>query len=86
MRPGWENYGQWSLRKAHEMAKREASRLNEGMAASLTDDEQSSDGESCGEKVVLCLNGSCAWKVKSAYDDIDEELGRGGKEREESDR
>jgi hypothetical protein len=23
---------------------------------------------------ALCLNGNCLWKVKSAYDDIDEEV------------
>ena len=32
-RPGWEPFGQWSLKKAQEQAKHEAKRLNHGIVA-----------------------------------------------------
>lgn len=32
-RPGWEPFGQWSLKKAHEQAKHEAKRLNRDIVA-----------------------------------------------------
>jgi hypothetical protein len=70
LRDGWEPFGQWSLRKAQEMAKREAERLKQG--GETSSDESSSD---------LCA-GNCTWKVKSAYDDIYKEM-HGESEEEE---
>lgn len=90
-RKGWEPYGQWSLKKAQELAKQETARLNEEGAA-LSEEEESSTctdesfcsigASSCDtkNKSPLCSNGSCLWKVKSAYDDVCKEL-RGGSKR-----
>ena len=62
-RKGWEPYGQWSIKKALEKAKRETERLN-----SLGDDGETSveSWSSDDEKnaMSLCHNGNCLWRVK----------------------
>lgn len=76
LRPGWEPFGQWSLQKAREMARQEASRLN-GEEDASSDEDDTSESESSSDAGVarnMCLNGNCSWKVKSAYDDIHEEI------------
>jgi hypothetical protein len=85
-RDGWEPFGQWSLQKAKEMARQETCRIRrradgENSAPSITetDDEDTSstsDGSSLclasrlKRRALMCQNGTCAWKVKTAYDDI----------------
>lgn len=72
-RKGWEPYGQWSMKKALEKAKRETERLN-----SLGDDGETSveSWSSDDEKnaMSLCHNGNCLWRVKEKYDNICEEI------------
>ena len=105
-RPGWEPFGQWSLKKALQRAKQETIRLN-SLAAALENgkganarvgsviacedvDDVSTEGSTVsagrGTKkksatttstlklLPLCSNGDCLWKVKTAYDDIAEEI------------
>jgi len=79
LRPGWEPFGQWSLRKAQEMARRETVRINNGgsLQEFSSDEDDSSDGtlSSCSSSnPSICLNGNCTWKVKSAYDNIYKEI------------
>jgi hypothetical protein len=103
-RPGWEPFGQWSLKKAKERAKQEFLKLQVSMAKNTSDEEEdessvtetssssSSTAEAAAEEarvlqvttaaatnhlkhLSLCKNGDCCWKVKSAYDDIVEEMG-----------
>jgi len=81
LRRGWEPFGQWSLRKAQELARRETERLNQPRAnrpLSLEGDTSeegwtSSDGE---EKLLptMCNNGSFTWKIKTKFDDIYAEI------------
>jgi hypothetical protein len=89
-RNGWEPFGQWSLRKAEEMARSETIRLNQAVEDSVTTvsvdlvdegedsvtSESSEDASSSHVRVAqnMCLNGACAWKIKSAYDDIYKEI------------
>ncbi|GKZ00563.1 hypothetical protein MPSEU_001008600 [Mayamaea pseudoterrestris] len=102
-RPGWEPFGQWSLKKAMLQAKQEATRLN-ALAKVTMEEKQQNSGlrnialdemaasivrEAKGTRNVLtlsstptpnmkllplCSNGDCLWKVKTAYDDIAEEI------------
>jgi len=112
-RNGWEQFGQWSLRKVRKLAKHEMERLN-GLnrqlpmivssataSAKTTSTPTSSDEstvvsseESLGwvsstsslendeeryKKPVssilsLCNNGRCAWKIKTKYDNVFEEI------------
>ena len=133
LRQGWEPFGQWSLRKAQDMARRETIRLNSQLEAgnsepvvaassnntnknknkkgsvnkrnnksgrvckvaklpAAKDDDDSSTSSSSASgtdddddeahahhrshhlQARLCLNGSCTWKLKSAYDDIFKEI------------
>jgi hypothetical protein len=68
-RTGWEPLGQWSMRKALEMAKREAERINDGDA---TDETWSSDDEK--NAMSICNNGNCMWKLKRKFDNVHHEL------------
>lgn len=88
-RKGWEPFGQWSLRKATEKARRETERINrenrENTAAGgIEDDGETSDENwsSDDEKnaMSICNNGNCTWKLREKYDDIMEEI----QEQEES--
>lgn len=88
LREGWEPFGQWSLQKATEMAKREALKLNGDVVPTASDGEttedDSSETASCSDGLCpvitktrltdLCVNGSCSWKQKSAFDDIYHEM------------
>lgn len=72
-RSGWEPFGQWSLQKAQDLARRETHRLNGG----TTSDEASSASElsSADEEVrTMCNNGKCTWKRKEKYDNVHREL------------
>lgn len=82
-REGWEPFGQWSLQKAKEVARQSllesntnttnTSAENEGDSATCSSLEQ--ENNSTNETLtVKCFNGSCVWKVKSAYDDVYLEL------------
>eukprot|EP00527_Entomoneis_sp_CCMP2396_P007794 CAMPEP_0198144562 /NCGR_PEP_ID=MMETSP1443-20131203/16486_1 /TAXON_ID=186043 /ORGANISM="Entomoneis sp., Strain CCMP2396" /LENGTH=193 /DNA_ID=CAMNT_0043807971 /DNA_START=333 /DNA_END=914 /DNA_ORIENTATION=- len=88
-RKGWEPFGQWSIRKAQDIARRETARLLKTNPDDETDWESieslvepRNEGPAVCEFVAdnksrstaLCINGNCVWKVKSAYDDIQEEL------------
>jgi hypothetical protein len=69
-RTGWEPFGQWSLRKAQERARREADRINneEGITS---DEGLSSEDEACSG---ICNNGNCTWKSRQKFDNIKREL------------
>lgn len=72
-RDGWEPFGQWSMRKAQELARRETDRLNGG----VTSDEASSASEisNIDEEIkTICHNGKCTWKRKEKYDNVHREL------------
>lgn len=43
LRKGWQDFGQWSLRKAQELAKEESKRLNEDKLSLPSDDAESDD-------------------------------------------
>ena len=90
VRKGWEPFGQWSLKKAQDLARKEAERLNQprtlkstpGSDTSSTDgtttseDWTSSDDEKVSNNLLpsMCNNGSCTWKVKAKYDNIYAEM------------
>lgn len=122
-RPGWEPFGQWSMKKAQELARRETRRLNgelgvgrggaggdESTIVTMDGDEDeetslvattssnssssalpSASGASapvgclpCSSSTPssssdedfrsICHNGRCAWKLKSKYDNVHEEI------------
>lgn len=80
-RKGWEPFGQWSIRKANELARRETERINGGAPpvnnaklqdeASLPAQELISSDE---ELRTICNNGKCIWKMREKYDDVHREL------------
>lgn len=74
VRSGWEPFGQWSLRKAQEKAKRETERLNgmESDDGETSDQAWSSDDEN--KAFTMCHNGNCTWKVKEKFDNVSLEL------------
>lgn len=88
VRPGWQPFGVWSLRKAQDAARLETMRLNSSPESPILSGNESSDdsdegdattkstGNSATNPVIsnICLNGTCTWKVKSAYDDIYKEI------------
>ncbi|GAX27563.1 hypothetical protein FisN_13Hh351 [Fistulifera solaris] len=69
-RKGWEPFGQWSLQKAKEIVRQES--VEDAATCSSSNDDSSMSQET--GKTVKCFNGSCVWKVKSAYDDVYWEL------------
>ena len=78
VRKGWEPFGQWSLRKAQERARRETERINRtGIAESdlvsqpLAEIDVSSDD---GGIKTICNNGNCIWKMREKYDNIYREV------------
>jgi hypothetical protein len=77
-RPGWEPFGQWSMRKALEQARAESERLNSSSPVTTTaDDECSSSSDEdapAASNLSICHHGKCAWKRKEKYDDIHSEL------------
>mmetsp|Transcript_14669 Transcript_14669/g.22350 ORF Transcript_14669/g.22350 Transcript_14669/m.22350 type:complete len:190 (+) Transcript_14669:285-854(+) len=60
-RRGWEPFGQWSLRKAMDMAKQQET---------MTSNSNLSQNEQLGVMKNLCSNGQCAWKVRDKCDDV----------------
>ena len=120
-RPGWEPFGQWSMKKAQELARRETRRLNgelpavEDESTIVTMDDDRDDDAVSPEAIsaggtnlplpsasstssdpmvcvplsaapsaaaaspnedfrTMCHNGRCAWKLKSKYDNVYEEI------------
>jgi hypothetical protein len=74
-RSGWEPFGQWSLRKAQERARRETDRLNgilESDDGETSDQAWSSDDEN--KALNICHNGNCTWKMKEKFDNVSLEL------------
>ena len=86
VRKGWEPFGQWSMKKAQDLARKETERMNQPRVASAssgsdsegtttTEDWTSSDDEKNNLlPTTMCNNGTCAWKVKAKYDDIFREI------------
>ncbi|CAB9512627.1 expressed unknown protein [Seminavis robusta] len=85
VRKGWEPFGQWSMKKALELARKETERLNQrsevsGSSSASSDcntssseDWTSSDDERISNNnslLSMCNNGTCTWKVKAKYDNI----------------
>lgn len=71
-RTGWEPFGQWSLKKAEEKAKRQTELIN--AEEGLTSDEGWSSEEEVAKASSICNNGSCAWKSRQKFDDVKKEL------------
>eukprot|EP00934_Nitzschia_sp_Nitz4_P005056 Nitzschia sp. Nitz4//scaffold5_size260463//222085//222594//NITZ4_001018-RA/size260463-exonerate_est2genome-gene-0.290-mRNA-1//1//CDS//3329555448//5046//frame0 len=78
-RKGWEPFGQWSLRKAQELARRATEKINappsdgdggEPDLASVSDLLRPVDEDF----KTICNNGKCTWKVKDKYDNVHREL------------
>lgn len=70
VRDGWEPFGQWSMQKAQELARRENEKGNrstkvEKEAAVVSSDE---------ELKSICSNGKCTWKMKTKFDNIRREV------------
>lgn len=82
-RPGWEPFGQWSMRKALELARRETERMNAGRLPAANSSLEEEASESPSEQstsddeiksLSLCHNGKCTWKVREKYDNVHREL------------
>lgn len=87
-RQGWQPFGAWSLRKAQHQARIEAARLNgestnDCSSTSTVDtayDDNSDDDNVASSPYStnilrnICLNGTCSWKLESAYDNIYKEI------------
>jgi hypothetical protein len=75
-RQGWEPFGQWSLRKAQELAKRETNKLNGlGLHAVTSDEECSAASATSDEEIkTMCHNGNCTWKMREKYDNVCHEI------------
>jgi len=78
VRRGWEPFGQWSMKKAQQIAKKLMEKINSSIDDSCDDSSSSSSLSDVDDNPVLwkkmCNNGKCAWKMKHKYDDIVEEL------------
>lgn len=86
IRSGWEPFGQWSIRKAHEKARRETERLNgEGCSDGdgETSDQASSDEDDC-KTLTICHDGNCTWKSKEKFDNVSLELRNGQESNEQT--
>lgn len=70
VRNGWEPFGQWSMRKAQELARRET----EKNAAATTKIDDAAVVSSDEELKSICLNGKCTWKMRAKYDNIRREV------------
>ncbi len=68
VRKGWEPFGQWSLRKAEQLAKRETIRLNNGDDNSINRKDDSGDNK----VAALCIEGKCSKKDESDSDGVDD--------------
>ena len=59
VRKGWEPFGQWSLRKAQQLARRETARLNS------VDNKNNNRNEDNGDKKVAAISGDGNFCVKN---------------------
>jgi hypothetical protein len=78
-RKGWEPFGQWSLRKAQELARKETNKLNGlvvcGGGESVDEDLSATSAASSEEEIkTMCHNGKCTWKMKAKYDNVFREI------------
>jgi len=78
-RGGWVPFGQWSMRKAVELARRETERINGHHTVAAGSDEASSSNSeeiSTSDEEIrqICHNGKCTWKRKEKYDNVHKEL------------
>lgn len=73
-RQGWVPFGQWSMRKALEQAKREAGRRNDAADASDSSEDHPAVASSDEEVKNICNNGKCAWKRREKFDDVYREV------------
>jgi hypothetical protein len=76
LRTGWEPFGQWSMRKAQELARQETERINGVSTSSFSDesDEEPAVLSSDEELRTICHNGKCTWKMREKYDNIYREV------------
>jgi hypothetical protein len=65
LRKGWEPFGQWSMRKAQEMAKREEKRIQEEHNNNLDEDGDDSDLEEVSSSDEASQN-FCPWMNTNA--------------------
>lgn len=82
-RKGWEPFGQWSLRKAEETARKmrlieikdikNENNRNEYLKTTASGDKIQVD-EQITKLKTFGPNGSCAWRLRGKYDDIQSEL------------
>jgi hypothetical protein len=79
-RTGWEPFGQWSIKKAEEKARRQTDRINSqtekinGAEEGVTTDEGWSSEEEEAKASAMCNNGNCAWKSRQKFDNVKREL------------
>ena len=74
-RKGWEPFGQWSLRKATKMAKKEIERINDQINMSKTCTFQANVSNDDNNSLKhICRQGQCRWKMKEKYDDVFSEI------------
>lgn len=71
-RIGWEPFGQWSLEKAQDRARKESIRINS--AETPTTEDSSSSEEEETRTSSICNNGNYTWKVRRKFDNIKREL------------
>ena len=82
-RTGWEPFGQWSLAKAQDLARRETERINRSnndsavisdskLSGAQLSSSDSSDDEDAFKS--LCHKGNCTWKMKAKYDNVYREV------------
>jgi hypothetical protein len=74
VRKGWEPIGQWSMRKAQELARRETDRMNGGMTTKLQGDATPLMVSSDEELKTMCNNGKCTWKMRAKFDNVYREI------------
>jgi hypothetical protein len=73
-RTGWEPFGQWSLKKAEDVARRQTERINSIMAGKNPNETVWSSEDEEAKASTMCNNGNCAWKLRTKFDDIKREL------------
>lgn len=56
VRKGWEPFGQWSLRKAQQLARKETNRLNKNKNENNKNKSDCDDGDGDGDKKVAALS------------------------------
>jgi len=75
VRNGWEPFGQWSMRKAQELARRETEQRNATAAQTKNAEPVDTALVSSDEELKsLCFSGQCTWKMRDKYDNIRREV------------